>query len=271
MPRNTVERPSGFVPGYLPVVTFLILLTVGGWYSLRPTPELPPGRVELGRLSHRNAFEAVSFNGIAGGARAAHAELAKRSAGNPEVQVSAATAYGMSPLPGLSLAPTDPNQLTPAIRLSGIVSEQPSDRASAKADALRQARARLADVFASLRAPIAELPDEETFEREFVPSESVLERKPTEAEKAAWRAEKLDENRVWMSVSVSVSEDQLRQLRARQRLSEMSRWAAVALVVLAVGYGVLRTTGGAGWRRLVLVWLGAALAAFGVAKFALDP
>jgi hypothetical protein len=162
----------------------------------------------------------------------------------------------------------DPSHLTPAVRLTGIVSAQPSDRANAKADALRQARAKLADVFAAMRGGPVELPDGDEFERQFVPAESIVERKPTDAEKAAWRAEKLDEDRVWMSVSVSVSEEQLRHLRSHQRLNELSRWAVVALAVLAIGYGILRAADGSGWRRIFVLGFGVALAAFGAAKFA---
>lgn len=243
MPRQTVARPSGGVPGYLPVLTFTALLGAGAWYTLQPSVQVPPGRVELARMSHRNASEAVAFNGIAAGARAATTELTRRSQSGPVVQVSASTASGMTTLPGVTVTGTDPTNLTPAVRLTGIESAQPSDRASAKADALRQARERLADLFASLRGAV-ELPDGEEFERQFVPADSLVERQPTEAEKAAWRAEKLDENRVWMSVSVSMTEDQLRQLRARHRLNELSRWAAVLLIGLSVGYGVLRLAGG---------------------------
>lgn len=243
MSRHTVSRPSGGVPGYMPALTFAALLGAGAWYTLQPAIEVPPGKVELARLSHRNAGEAVALNGIAAGARLAVSELTRRSQTGPTVQVSASAASGMAPLPGVIVTAPDPSGLTPAVRLSGIESAQPSDRAGAKADAIRQAREKLAELFAVLRGAV-ELPDGDEFERQFVSADSVVERKPTDAEKAAWRAEKLDENRVWMSVSVSVTEEQLRDLRARHRLNELSRWAVVALIGLTVGYGALRLAGG---------------------------
>jgi hypothetical protein len=239
--RSEPKRSSGLVPGF----TAMAVLGMTAWYVLHQSVEVAPGRVELARLSTRRAQTAVSLNGVAGGATAgcdALAAASERNAPPPDrlaVRVSSTTAYCLGPIPDVAVARDDPARPPPAIRISGVTSSQPSDRDEATADALRQAREKLAEVFAALRSPIREVPTVEELWEGYV-EKPVVEKTPTEAEKSAWREAKLDADRVWKVLTVSVSEEQLRQLRARQRLYDLSRWALAALVVLAISYAVLR-------------------------------
>ena len=239
--RSDPNRSSGLAP----IVVVLTALGVTGWYALRQSADVAPGRVELSRLSHRRVQNAVTLNGIAGGATAGQNQLAaaEKAAAPPDrlaVRVSATTAYCLCPVPEVCVARDDPVHPPAAIRISGVTSTSPyRDRREAEDDALWQAREKLSEVFAALRSPIYEVPTVEEL-RETYLEHPVVAKSPTEAETAAWRAANLDADRVWKVLSVSVSEEQLRQLRARQRLSDLSRWAAVALAVLAIAYLGLR-------------------------------
>ena len=129
----------------------------------------------------------------------------------------------------------------PAVRVSGATSQRPyRDPTEARDDALRVARDKLCEVFAALRTPIREVPSEEELKNDYLEGESVSRLPLTDGEKAALVAAGLEEERVRVRLSVSVSEEQLRELRARQRLHDLSRWAVAALAVLAIAYGLLR-------------------------------
>jgi hypothetical protein len=61
-------------------------------------------------------------------------------------------------------------------------------------------------------------------------------------------------------MAVSMSEAQLRELRARQRLYDLSRWAVAALAVLAIAYGLLRAEASSqGYFTWLWAGIGAAL------------
>jgi hypothetical protein len=230
--------------GFLPTAAVLGAMTWMVWYvAFHRSANVAPGRVELSRLSARRVQEVASQNGVAGGAAAGVRELMQRSrqpADRPTVFLSHATAYGMTFRGDEQLALPDPQHPPPAIRLTGIASPEPSDEAGATESALRAARDKLAAVFASLRSPLRDVPTEEELLREYVAPDGITQRTPTEVEKQAWQDAKLGPDRVWKVVTLTVSEEQLRALRARQRLGDLSRWAAVTLAVLAILYGALR-------------------------------
>lgn len=245
-PRTSADGRRPTAAGLFPWALSLGGLGLAAWFIFFPSPEVAPGRVNLATLSARRVQSAVALNAIAGGAVAGQAELAaKRSAPPPDrltVRLSAATAFGLGPVadfdPTRDVAYDDPKNPPPAIRLFGVKSSAPYlERDKAEADALERAREKLAEVFAALRSPIRELPTDEEM-RDYV--QSMKEQTPTPAEKLTWQDGKLGEDRVWKVATVAVSEEQLRQLRARQRLPELVRWALAVLAGLAVVYALLR-------------------------------
>jgi len=227
-----------------PAVALIVALTLMFWYIFQRPAVVAPGKVALANLSLRRVQEAVVQNGIAGAATAGQAALTEWSAPKPDQQavfVSPGTAYCIGSIPDLEVATDNPNYPPPAVRLWHVTSPgRYSTRAKAEDEAIRAAKRRLEDVFNELHSPIRSEVDPETIRRVYVEPNTVVELPLSPQEQAQLVASNLSEQKYKVRLTVSVSEDQLRELRAQQRLREMSRWLVVALAVLAIAYGVLR-------------------------------
>lgn len=241
-PRPAVSKSSTL--GLLPTVGVFLALGLTLWYVFQRPAVVAPGKVALGRLSLRRAQEAVVQNGIAGGATAGQAVLAELTAPKPDqvaVRVSPATAYCIGPVPDLEVATSDANHPPPAIRVWNVTSPgRYSTRAKAEEEAIREAKRRLEEVFQELHSPVRAEVDPETVRRTYLEPTSVVELPLNGDELTKLEASGLADQKYKVRLTVSVSEEQLRELRAQQRLRELSRWLAVALAVVAIAYGVLR-------------------------------
>ena len=239
---RTADRSNSL--GLLRAVLLIVALTVLFWYIFQRPPVIAPGNVALAKLSLRRAQEAIVQNGIAGGATAGQAYLAEFIAPKPDqpaVFVSPGTAYCIGSIPNLEVATANPDHPPPAIRVWNATSPgRYSTRAKAEEEAIQEAKRRLEDVFHELHSPIRAEVDPESIRRLYLEPVSIQELELSREEQARLEASNLAEQKYKVRLTVSVSEDQLRELRAQQRLRELSRWLVVAFAVLAIAYGMLR-------------------------------
>ena len=230
--------------GLLPTVGVFLALGLTLWYVFQRPAVVAPGKVALGRLSLRRAQEAVAQNGIAGGATAGQAVLAELTAPKPDelaVRVSPATAYCIGTVADLEVATADSDHPPPAVRVWNVTSPgRYSTRAKAEEEAIREAKRRLEEVFHELHSPVRAEVDPETIRRFYLEPNSIVKLELNAEEEARLKESGLADQKYKVRLTVSVSEEQLRELRAQQRLRELSRWLAVAFAVVAVAYGVLR-------------------------------
>ncbi len=187
----------------------------------------PPTVKPLARMSAREVSQQVAIEGILGGARAGQEILAKRQPNpnreTPTVYISTSAGPSLYNDPKVSISNVQGKHPHVAIRLERVRSEGAyRKREEAIADACRVARVRLADVFQGLQPRIDWLPPDFAIQNEYMLANSVREIAPDSDTKARWVANGLESDRMWVEVDIEVSEDQLRTLRSKQRITSIS-------------------------------------------------
>jgi len=187
----------------------------------------PPTVKPLARMSARDASQQVSIEGILGGARAGQEIIAKRPSNpnreTPTVYISTAAGSSLHNDPKVYVSNIQGNHPHVAVRLERVRSEGAyRTREEAIADACRVARGRLVDVLRGLQPSIEWLPPDLSIQNEYMLANSVREIAPDADTKARWVANGLESDRIWVELDIEVSEDQLRALRGKQRITSIS-------------------------------------------------
>lgn len=232
--RTTAQAPArGSGAWVLWIVVFGALAAFAST-AMRTTRHVspPPPRDPMGRMSARSLHDHAALNGVVGGAASGQRAL---------VEAHRPALGTVTFRPGGDPHPPLPGSPVPAVQVRGVRSEAPyASRERALNDALVEARRQLADRLAALDPPIVEVPSVEVVRRDYLRPESVTEVYPTQAIKDEWAAAKLDPNRVWVEIDVEVSDDQLRDLRAKERVVFAGWGLGVGFAGVLALYGFLR-------------------------------
>jgi hypothetical protein len=113
-------------------------------------------------------------------------------------------------------------------------------REKALADALIVARLEISKRLGMLDSPVWIAPSLETVRNQYLRPESIRYEPVSQEAKADLIANHLDPDQWYATVDVQVSEEQIRHLRAGQRLDSAWGVGVVALVVVAALFGFLR-------------------------------
>jgi len=129
----------------------------------------------------------------------------------------------------------------PVISLTGIKSDKPyPSKERATEDALTVAQMELTKALQKLDPPVTAKPSLSTIRSEYVRRDGVREVQPSAEDRKEWAARGLDPNRVWVTVDVEVSESQVNNLRAGERVNTAFHYGAVVFAGLLAAYGFLR-------------------------------
>jgi hypothetical protein len=198
-------------------------------YQRRQAPAPAPRPQPMGRMSAERMQEYAADSGIVAGAEAAQQALATR--GGRAVPVNAVVS-----LP----AESPPDRSGSVIRLR-VRSEAPhATREKALADALILARLEITKRLGLLESPVWIAPSLEAVRNQYLRPESVRYEPVSQEARADLIANQLDPNQWYATVDVQVSEEQIRHLRAGQRLDSAWGVGMVSLVVVAALFGFLR-------------------------------
>lgn len=253
----------------LPAVAVLAAVCAAGCnaHPARPPEPSAISASEVKRMSPKRLQEYTAENGILAGARAGNdiataqaippAPPADQMVGIPPVPVPPAPA--VPPVPsvpavrvehtrqGVSVvsvtAPARPTAVparVPVISLTGIKSDKPhADHDRALEDALQVAQVEIMKALQQLNPPVVAKPSLSTIRSEYLRRDSVKEVSPSEAVKAEWKEKKLDA-KMWVTVDVELSEEQVQKLRAGERVGTAFQYGAVLFAALLAVYGFLR-------------------------------
>jgi hypothetical protein len=228
---QTDTSESGAAGGVERLILLLILLPLSGaalWiFAPGPTPVLPPPRpVPLASLSPRTLADHITATAAAAGA----------TAGQRALLASTPTAPHRG-MPAILDATARPGTLV----LDPVLSRNPAaDRSTALRDALEEARGKLVEVLMAQGVPPSRVPDLAQMERDFVRNGSVQDVYPTEADRRAWSEAGLEPNRRWVRVTLIVSPEQLRAMRAEGRATAGLVALGGFIVAIALLAGFLR-------------------------------
>ena len=207
-----------------------------------------PGQVKLARMNPRTLLETSELNGIDGGAKAGQSALVLAEKAKPKPTEAVAKTFIVAPIsdsaavnPTVTITKPDPQHPHAAIRIVGVRSDTAyTNRTDAILDAQRVARQKLAEVLASLEPPIYVVPSESQIMSDYIVANSAKDAPPSQEIKDAWKTVNLDTNRQWATVDLEVSESQLRNLRAKHRLYNLTWVLGSIFGVLGLCYGALR-------------------------------
>jgi hypothetical protein len=190
-----------------------------------PTPE------SLSRLSARKLQAIASDNAVVAAAQAGRNDLAERFGPNSPQFISTSA-------PEVLLESSN----KPNIRLVKIRSDAPHlDQERAQNDALLVAQQRLSQLLRNMSPPIETLPSIDVIRTEYLKPNSFTVIQPTDEDRRLWQEKKLETNRVWVEIdALEVNAEQLRKLRASERMEVSAHWGAMILVFLAAFFGFLR-------------------------------
>ncbi len=211
----------------------------------------PPPPRRLDSLSPSQLQDHTAKNGIVGGATAGKKALASLPNHTPpEIPDFSRTEPVSTPVGGPPTVVTRPIALDrpglpgtgrTVIRVTGIRSDAPhSSEDRAIADAVEVARLKLIEEFAKLDPPILEVPESWVIRDQYIRPGSVEKILPPQQIKDEWKAAHLNPERVWVKLDIEVSEDQIRHLRAEQRLLQTGTVGGAILILAGVLYGFLR-------------------------------
>jgi hypothetical protein len=211
----------------------------------------PPRPKPMAGMSPRNLQAHAADNGIAAGAAAARRALAAPAVSpenetGPGRTVLVKTTVTRNPDPARMAAPDSPRpdsasgKPEPAIALRVRSDGAHPSRERAINDALLLAAAQIEKHLAALDPPITANVTADQVRADYLRPDSIRDIPPTPADKAAWEEQGIDTDRLWVEIDVEVSEDQVRQLRAEQRLGSAGMVGAVAFVLVLAVYGFLR-------------------------------
>ena len=220
------------------------LFTAGS--KSRVTPAPVPAKMAGMRAKELQAH--ASYNGIVAGAEAAQNALAVREAKddptfnpNPTVPVSIRAPQAPQPI---TPDPSRTGKVNPAIKLSVQNANPEASREKAVNEALFVAQKQIADHLRNLDPPIEETPSIETIRGEYLRSDTVAIKQVTDKGLIEeWKAANVESNRMYAHIDIEVSEDQIRKLRAGQRLESAGWLAALAFALVASLFGFLRVDG----------------------------
>jgi len=147
-----------------------------------------------------------------------------------------------------------------------VKSEKPYTRKEAAfTDALTVARIEVMKQLEMLDPPVHARPSMVAMRNDYLRKDSVVEKNPTDSERAEWVANKLDPNRVWVEVDIELNDYQIQQLRSSERVNIGFRVGGVIFVMALAISGFLRLDE---WTRGYLtVWL--AVGAFTIVGIAI--
>lgn len=207
-----------------------------------PVPEKMAG------MSPKRLQAHASDNGIVAGAAAAQNALALKDTKdepttnpNPTVQVSVRAPQTPQPLPADL---THAGKANLAIKLNVRNANPEASREKAVNEALLEAQKKIVEHLRSLSPPIEETPSLETIRSEYLRSDTVAIEEVKDPELIRqWEEAKVESKRMHAKIDIEVSEDQIRKLRAGQRLESAGWIAALAFALVAALFGFLRVDG----------------------------
>lgn len=207
------------------------IVAVGTVAQVPPVPPVPP-------------VPAISFPGDT------EKRIVRVHTGGRDVTVSS-TGVGTSVFRAATTSPAR----KPAIVLKNIRSDKPHpNEQAALTDALAVARIELIKKLQQLDPPITILPTMVSIRSEYMKRHEKIS--PSEELKKEWQASGLNPNRVWMEVDLEVSEKDLQQFRAEERVDFGLAIAGVLFVIALAVHGFLRLDA---WSKGYLtIWLGIA-------------
>lgn len=220
-------------------------------FTASSKPRVTPAPVpeKMAGMSAKRLQAHASDNGIVAGAAAAQSALASRDTKddtvNPTVHVS--IKQPNTPLPPHAVTPPEPTyagKTNPAIKLSVRNSIPEASRDKAMHEALLLAQKQIIDHLRALDPPIEETPSIDTIRAEYLRSDTV--KFTTETDKKMieeWKTANVESNRMYAGIDIEVSEDQIRKLRAGQRIESAGWIAALAFALVAALFGFLRVDG----------------------------
>lgn len=247
----------------LPAAAVLAALFAAGCGADRRRPAAVETRpADASRMSPRDLQNTTAVSAVLAGAKAGQAEVAAAKAPSQKkvvvavtVPVPPAPAAPPAPAPAAVTPPVPPAAVTtvvsrepakaservqPSISLS-VRSDKPHpSKERALEDALQVAQFELQSALAKLNPPVTAKPSLATIRSEYLRKDGIREEQPSEAIKAEWKDKGLDAKRLWVKIDVDVSEDQVRQLRAGERVSTGFQYGAVLFASLLAVYGFLR-------------------------------
>ena len=217
------------------------LFTAGSRPRVTPAP-VPE---KMAGMSAKRLQAHASDNGIVAGASAAQNALASKDSKddptlnpNPTVPVSIKTPQTITP------DPAHAGKANPALKLSVRNATPEASREKAVNEALLVAQKQIVDHLRNLDPPIEETPSIETIRSEYLRSDKVAITQVTDKNLIAeWEAAKVESNRMYAHIDIEVSEDQIRKLRAGERLESAGWIAALAFALVASLFGFLRVDG----------------------------
>lgn len=259
-PNSITRAGSGFAKRILVILAVGTVAAVAMTFffrSSRSAPQPPPPPEAMARMSPKKLQSHAADNGVMGGARAAEQTMA--------VSITTTTTE-----PTHAVAPDPIGDSTTAVRFVRIRSESPQpSKDKAMNDALLVARQKIVDHLRSLDPPVETIPTLDDVRNKYVKPESVVEVQPTEAVRTAWAESKLEPNRMWVEIDVEVTDNHVRELRAKDRITSAGWISAGVFLLVATLFGFLRLDA---WTRGYLTtFLGlgaAALAGGGLALLA---
>lgn len=220
------------------VAAAVVSLATNRSTRVAPAPAEPMSRMTPRRLQAHASDNAVIGGATAGQQALAAANILPDFAQTTTVSVASASAPDATP-DADATHPWSPHTARPAVLLPHVRSESPHPtREKALADAVNVARLQLRDKFRALDPPLDVLPSAAVVQTEYL--HGVTEVQPTAEDRAAWAEAKVGTSRLWVDVTVAVSDEQVRQLRSASRVDRAGVYAGLAFVLLAAAYGFLR-------------------------------
>jgi len=250
--RGTFKRLFAILGVGTAAAIAVAIFNVRSERSVQPPPRPEP----LSKMSAKRLQLHSADNGVMGGARAAEQTMT----------VSITTTTDRAP----SITPDPINDSTTSARFARIRSETPhKTKDKAMSDALEVARQKIVDHLKQLDPPVVAAPTIDDVRHKYLKPESVVEVLPTENVKAAWVESKLEPNRMWVEIDVEVTDDHVRELRAKDRFGSIGWVAAGAFVLLTALFGFLRVDAWTrGYLTTILAVVAAGLAGGGLALLA---
>lgn len=264
-PHRPSARPSRGTGAFL--FWFAVVPAIAGllWLSTprSATVSAPPKPRPIATMSPNQLHSDVAANGVVGGANVAAKLLAQATAAEP-VSTTVGPAEGnVSATRPVAFDRPAAARGRAAIRITDLRSELPhSSEDRAIADAVEVARGKLAEHLRALDPPIDDVPPAWVVRAEYVRPGSVVKELPTQQLKDEWKAARLNPDRVWVKLDIEVSEDQIRQLRAKQRLVDAGGLGIGILALCGAAFTFLRLD--AATRGYLTFGLGAVAAAVAV-------
>lgn len=215
------------------------------------SPASAPKVVDVKRASPKEIREYTANNGVIAGAKVGQAML-------PPVPTLPAFQHEIAVAPKAPVASS-------TIR-AHVKSEKPYTRKEAAlTDALTVARIEVMKQLEMLDPPVHARPSMVAMRNDYLRKDSVVEKNPTDSERAEWIANKLDPNRLWVEIDVELNDDQIQRLRSSERVNIGFRVGGIIFVMALAISGFLRLDE---WTRGYLtVWL--AVGAFAIVGIAI--